>query len=207
MRQIRRAIVHIGSTVHPITIVFAVIALNIYWVLLLQPLGVQFQQVAGYPLLDLQNDLMPETILSPDRVMEQISTYTTETKTLYWSFFILDNIMPPLAFGSFALLWVVLLKRNPTRVTQWLLNSVILLIPLGVGFFDWWENLAYVSAIHNYPNPGTMTAVVMGLAFKWIKAAFIPPTFLLTQVFLVYFLYRFVRYELLAKRRLEAVLN
>jgi phosphoglycerol transferase MdoB-like AlkP superfamily enzyme len=169
--------------------------------LLLQPLDTHFQSVSGYPLLDLQNEMTPEAMITPERVMDQIATYTSEAKTLYWAFFILDTIMPPLTFGSFALLWVLLFKRNPTRITQWLLGSYLLLIPLGVGFFDWWENLSYITAIHNYPNPGTMTAVVIGLVFKWVKAAFIPPTFLLTLVFIGYYVYRVIRYELLKKRQ------
>lgn len=201
MKQLQHLIVDWGSKVNPILLIFSVIALNVYWTTILDPLGRQFEAVSGLPMLDLQNSLSPDSILTPQRFMDQIATYSSEAKTLYWSFFILDNIMPPLAFGSFALLWVLLLKRNPTRLTQWLLGSYILLIPLGVGFFDWWENLAYISAIHNYPNPGTMTAVVIGLIFKWVKAVFIPPTFLLTQVFVIYYVYRIVRYELLKKRQ------
>jgi hypothetical protein len=201
MRQLQGLIVDLGSKVNPFLLIFAVIALNVYWVLLLQPLDTHFRAVSGYPLVDLQNEMTPEGMITPERFMDQIATYTSEAKTFYWAFFILDTIMPPLTFGSFALLWVLLLRRNPTRITQWLLGSYVLLIPLSVGFFDWWENLAYITAIHNYPNPGTMTAVVMGLVFKWVKAAFIPPTFLLTLIFIGYYVYRVVRYELLIKRQ------
>ena len=68
-----------------------------------------------------------------------------------------------------------------------------MVVPLGIQLFDWGENLFYVLAIHNHPGAGTVPAIYAGLVFKWLKAACVFPTTLLTPVFLAYFLYGRVR--------------
>jgi hypothetical protein len=171
MNQIHQFVVRLGSSIHGGLLVTSLVTLNVAWLIMLRALGTHFQSVADYPLLDLQNSLSSDTVMTPSRVLAQIATYTSEAKSVYWSFFILDNIMPPLTFGSFALLWVYLLRSNPNHLTQRMLQSYLLLVPLGVGAFDWIENLAYLSAIHAYPAPDVLPAIGIGLVAKWLKAA------------------------------------
>lgn len=193
MQQVRALVTRWGSNIDPRLLICILVALNVYWTVTLGAFDRQFRQVAGYPLLDLQNDLDPGRIITPTRVMEQIATYGQEAKTLYWSFFILDNIMPQLTFGSFALLWVYFLRSNPHRFTGALLGSSFIVLPLGVGVFDWLENLGYIVAIHAYPEAITLPAIYAGLLFKWLKAACLFPTFLCTAVLAAYHLYGRVR--------------
>lgn len=121
-----------------------IIFLNVYWGITLNAFGTYFEQIAGQPLLDLQN---VGGILSVQEATQLITSYSSEAKTLYWIFFILDNLMPPIVFGSFILLWVFLFQRMPQKWGMWLSKSGCILIPLGVGFFDCMENLAFVSAM------------------------------------------------------------
>jgi len=182
-----------GSRINGWLLVCIIVALNVYWLATLQAFDTQFQQVAGYPLLDLQNDLAPATMITPAKVQAQIATYTPQAKTLYWSFFTLDNIMPPLVFGPFALLWVYFLNNQPNRVSKRLLHSPFILLPLGVDFFDWLENLAYIAATHNVGGENTMLIIYAGLTFKWIKAACLLPTFNVTLLLAIYHMYSLIR--------------
>lgn len=191
MRQLRDVVVTLGSRLNPGLLAVLVVALNVYWLIILAVIDREFQSVTnGRPLLDLQNSLAPGEIITPARVLEQLGDYTPMSKLIYWIFFVLDNIMPHLAFGSIALLWVYLWRSNPNRLYRWLLSGYAVLIPLGVGVFDWLENLSYFVAIHAYPVPGTVWAVVGGLTFKWLKAACVYPSTMLTPVFLIYHLFR-----------------
>lgn len=169
MRSVHRLIVNLGGLVNPGLLVASLLMLNIAWVLILGAFDAQFRQMTGYPLPDLQNDLAPETIMTPARFLEQATSYTQEARTLYWAFFILDNIMPQLSFGAFALLWVVLLRRMPWSWASRLLARPLLLIPLGVGFFDWVENVAYVWVISQPAEPNVLAVLAVGLVAKWIK--------------------------------------
>jgi len=56
----------------------------------------------------------------------------------------------------------------------------LLLLPLGVGFFDWFENLGYVLAIHTAHPRTRHAAMFTALTAKWLKAACLLPTFILT---------------------------
>ncbi len=182
MKQLHALVVLLGTRIHPGFLLLALISLNVYWVITLGAFDTQFRQLTGYPLLDLQNSLSPDSIITPAKIREQIATYSQEAKTLYWSFFILDNIMPPLTFSSVALMWVYLLRSNPNRLYNRILNSYVVLIPVGVGVFDWFENLGYVAAIHSTSSLTTTLAIYVGLTFKWIKAACVLPTFPLLLV-------------------------
>ena len=187
MRQLRDVTVSLANRFSLLGIAGAVLALNVAWTVILSAYGAHFQQVAGVPLLDLQNDLGPGRWITPQQVVTQIAGYSQEVKALYWPFFILDNVMPQMAFGSFALLWAALLRDKSAPLARRLLGSTFILLPLGVGLFDWLENLCYVTAIHG--APGQMGGVIFaGLTFKWIKAAFLFPTFLLTLPLLAYHL-------------------
>lgn len=191
MRQLRDSVVTLGSRLNPGLLAVLVLALNVYWLVILAVINREFQGVTnGHPLLDLQNSLAPGEIITPAKVLEQLGDYTGASKFIYWVFFVLDNIMPQLAFGSIALLWVFFWRSNPNRLYNWLLGGYAVLIPLGVGVFDWLENLFYLVAIHAYPAPNTVWVVVAGLTFKWLKAACVYPSTMLTPVFLVYHLFR-----------------
>ena len=190
MRQLRDAVVVLGSRLNPGLLVVLVVALNAYWLVILAVINREFQGVTnGHPLLDLQNSLAPGEIITPARVLEQLGDYTPASRLIYWIFFMLDNIMPHLAFGFIALLWVYFWRSNPNRLYNRLLGGYAVLIPLGGGFFDWLENLSYLVAIHAYPAPGTVRVVVAGLTFKWLKAACVFPSTLLVPVFLAYHLF------------------
>jgi hypothetical protein len=194
LRQLRDLVVYLGTNASPWVIVTAFLALNVYWPVLLGVLDEQFREATnGLPLLDLQNSFAPGSIVTPARVLEQLPAYTDTSVLLYWVFFVLDSIFPLLVFGTYSLLWVCLWRNSPDRVSRWWMGSYVALIPLGIQLFDWGENLFYVLAIHNYPEPGTVTAIYAGLVFKWLKVACVLPTTLLTPVFLAYFLYQRVR--------------
>lgn len=171
MRPVHHFVVDLGRRASPGLLVASLFALNLAWVLILGAFDAQFRQVTGYPLPDLQNDLRSETVMTPARFLEQATSYTQEARTLYWAFFILDNIMPQLSFGAFALLWVILLCRLPWDWARALLASPFILIPLGVGLFDWVENVAYVWVISQPAAPNVLAVLYVSLVAKWIKAA------------------------------------
>lgn len=196
MKPLQYLIIRLGSVIHPVLTVLIIVGLNLYWTVTLDMYGRQFRQVAGYLPIDLQN---VSRIISPAEGLAQIATYTQEAKTLYWSFFILDNIMPPLVFTSFALLWVYFLRANANRLFDRLLDSPFILIPLGVGFFDWFENLCYIVAISVYPDASALQAMQIGLMFVWPKAACLFATFIVTALLIVYHMYAS------ARRRLQHV--
>jgi hypothetical protein len=185
MTALRRFVVSTGGRLDRRLLIATVLLLNAAWLVTLAAVGEQFRRAAGVPLLDLQNSVLPGEAMTPSRALEQIAGYPAEAIGLYWSFFVLDNIMPPLVFGVFALLWANLLRDRPGRLQRLLLGTPLVLVPLGVGAFDWVENLAYVSAIAA-ADPSTATAAVwVGLVAKWIKAAFLQVTFLITAVVVV----------------------
>ena len=188
MRVLHRLVLDHGSRVDPGLLVMTLLALNVAWVLILGAFDDQFRQTAGYPRPDLQNDLRPELIMTTGRFLEQATSYPQEARTLDWAFFILDNIMPQLAFGAFALLWVALLRRLPWGWAERLLHSPLILLPLGVGLFDWVENVAYVWAISRPVDPNAPAMLYVGLAAKWVKGACVSLTMFGTLPLLVAFL-------------------
>jgi hypothetical protein len=124
MRSIIR---RLGETLSPVSIVALVIGLNVYWVGILGAFSAHFEQVAGAPLLDVQN---VSAIMSASDAQRLIATYNNEAQTLYWQFFVMDNIMPPLVFSSFALLWVMLLRQRSRLWIDQFFNSPLLFVPL-----------------------------------------------------------------------------
>jgi len=176
MRQILQLVVRLGSSIDLRLLIACLVTLNVVWLVILRSIGSHFEEIAGYPLLDLQNSVSPDAVMTPTRALAQIVTYTSDAKSLYWSFFILDNMMPQLTFGLFALLWVSLLRGMPHQLARRLLGSYVLLVPLGVGVFDWIENLGYLAAIHSSPA-GTLPWLYAGLIAKWLKAACLLLTF------------------------------
>ncbi len=185
MTALRRVVVDTGRRLDRRLLVVTILLLNAAWLSTLAAVGEQFRRAAGVPLLDLQNSVLPGEVMTPSRALEQIAGYPPEAISLYWSFFILDNIMPPLVFGSFALLWANLLHDRPGRLRRLLLATPALLVPFGVGAFDWIENLAYVSAVATADPATATTAMWVGLVAKWIKAGFLQLTFLTTGVVVV----------------------
>lgn len=184
MDALRRGVVLAGARASLPGLVAAIVLLNTAWLVVLGAIGAQFERLAGVPLLDLQNSVLPGEAVTPSRALAQIATYPPEAISLYWSFFVLDNVVPVLVFGAFALLWARLLHARPGRLQRIVLGTAVLLVPFGVGAFDVVENLAYVTAITGDPATA-VPALWIGLVAKWVKAAFLQATFLLTAVVVV----------------------
>jgi hypothetical protein len=176
-------IVQLGKKLQPSTIIGLLLGLNIFWVGILNSFGTYFERAAGAPLLDLQNT---QGILTTAAAQALISGYSEAARALYWPFFIMDNILPPLVFGMFSLLWVLLLRKNARSWAKRFLACPLLLLPLGVGFFDWWENLAFLNAIMTAPGSDVSQMLQIGLFFVWLKAICLYATFVLTASLLVY---------------------
>lgn len=171
----RHAIHKLAHAISLPALLALVIGLNIYWSVMLNSFERQFVAQTGAPLLDLQN---VESILTGEEALQLISQYSAEARTLYWQFFVMDGIMPPLVFGVFVLLWVRLLAPLRYRWSGWLLDSYLLLIPLGVGLFDWIENLFFLVAINPAPTSDPLLLLQIGLGFVWLKAACLFTTFI-----------------------------
>ena len=182
MTALRRIVVDTGGRLDRRLLVVTILLLNAAWLVTLAAIGEQFRRAAGVPLLDLQNSVLPGEAMTPSRALEQIAAYPPDAVGLYWSFFVLDGIVPPLVFGAFALLWANLLRDRPGRLQRLLLGTPALLVPFGVGAFDWVENLGYVSAIAAADPATATTAIWVALVAKWVKAAFLQVTFLTTAV-------------------------
>ncbi len=161
-------------------ILILVVGLNVYWTLTLGAIGPQFQHIAGAPLLDLEN---VRGVLSADEATALLTSYSPAAQTFYWVFFILDNFIPLISFGSFAILWAYLLQRFPLRLES-LAHSSLVLLPLGVGLFDILENLCFVIAMSGDPT-SALTTVQIGLTFVNLKAICLFLTFGLTLLFAV----------------------
>jgi hypothetical protein len=177
-----RSVVRLEAALHPLLIVAVVLALNVFWTVTLQAFDLQFRAVAGLPLLDLQNTT---GILTPQEALALVAGYSIEARSFYWVFFILDNIVPLVAFGSFAVLWAALLRRTSLAAYEWVQRTPLLLIPFGVGCFDSVENLAFLVAIHQPTATFALTAMQLGLGFVWLKAICLFATFGLTPALLV----------------------
>ena len=187
MKPIQQWLVALEGRFNILFVASFVVLANVWWTITLQAFNREFMAVAGNMLPDLQNGSMGPR-LTLEGFQSQIASYSETARTLYWNFFIMDNIVPVVSFAPFALIWIYLLRRNPNRLFNWLLASPFILIPLGIGIFDWWENLFYVSAITNGAGEGTATLIQAGFFFGAIKGVFVQLTFLLTPVLLVYHL-------------------
>lgn len=183
MSGLSRYIVWVGERLPLWAIIALVVGLNLYWTAVLNAFGAHFAQVSGQALLDLQN---VGGILSATDAYALIEGYSSEARSLYWIFFGLDNLFPPLVFGSFALLWVHLLHVDGPRWAQALRRSPLLWIPLGVGFFDCIENLFFVTAISGGPGVDALLYLQIGLVFVWLKAICLFITFIGTGLLVLY---------------------
>ena len=157
---------------------------NIWWVITLQAINSRFVALTGYALPDLQNGAFAPQI-TLEGFQTQIAAYNDAAHGVYLSFFILDNVVPFIAFAPFTLLWVYLLKHQPNRIAKWLLSSPLTLLPIGIGVFDCWENLFYLAAIQQAPASGTQTLIQAGFAFGFIKAICVQATFFSTPLLLI----------------------
>lgn len=184
MTLLLRTIVRLEAALHPLLIVVVVLGLQSAWAIMLQAFDVQFRTVAGAPLLDVQNT---RGILTAQEALALVAGYSTEARSFYWIFFILDNSMPLLAFGAFALLWATLLRRMSSTAYTWVQRTPLLLIPFGVGGFDSLENLAFLVAMHQPTTAFALPVMQLGIGFVWLKAICLFITFGLTPVLLVAF--------------------
>lgn len=180
MNALQTGINGLAKRLSLLAILVIIVGLNIYWSFTLNAFGAHFEAVAQAPLLDLQN---VGSILSPQAAAALITSYSPEARSLYWVFFILDNLLPPLVFGAFALLWAYTFRHFPGRWAEVLPSSPLVLIPLGVGLFDCLENLCFVVAMTGEPA-AALTTMQIGIVFVYIKAAFLLTTFGLTPVWI-----------------------
>jgi hypothetical protein len=187
MKTLRQGLLFLERRLNIWFILSFVVIANVWWTIVLQAFNRQFLAVTGFALPDLQNGSFGPR-LTLETFQTQLASYNDAAKQLYWSFFILDNIVPVVAFGPFALIWIYVLRKNPNRLFNVLLASPFVLIPLGIGLFDWWENLFYVSAIQNGLAPTTPRLIQAGFAFGFIKGILVQATFFLTPPLLVYHL-------------------
>lgn len=171
-----------GAALHPLTALALVILINAQWVLTLQAFGALFERQAGALLLDLAN--VP-TVLSPSAALELIGDYSAADIALYWTFYAMDNVVPLLSFGTYALLWASLLHRSGFAWGRRLGQSGLLLIPFGVGGFDIIENSFFISALASGSPDERLALLGWGLVFVQAKAAALLGTFALTPVVIV----------------------
>jgi len=184
MKAMRTLILNFGSMTSVWVIFALIVTLNVSWLLTLSALGKQFEQIAGLLPIDLQNTV---SILSAPQAVEQIMTYSSEARIFYWVFFILDNLMPPIVFGALSLLWAYYLTRRRNPWIDRLIASPFLLIPWGVGVFDWFENLCFVVVVSDPLAANVLQIMELGLIFTRIKAGFLFATFSLTFVLTGYY--------------------
>ena len=78
-----------------------------------------------------------------------------------------------------------LLKHQPNRIAKWLLSSPLILVPIGIGIFDWWENLFFLAVTQQAPASNTQTLIQAGFAFGFIKVIYVQATFLSTPFLLI----------------------
>jgi hypothetical protein len=190
MKALRTLIIYLGRVSSIWTILALIIALNVSWVVALDAIGKEFQQLAGRLPIDLQNT---SSILTASQAVDQMTAYPPQARIFYWVFFTLDNIMPPLVFGAFALLWAYYLTRRRNKWVDRLLASPFLLIPLGVGIFDWLENLCFITVLTNPTATSALQIMEVGLIFTRLKAGFLFTTFGLTFALTVYYVITLVR--------------
>lgn len=186
MKPVIGVIARAGRALHPLATIALVLALNVQWTFTIQAFGREFERAADVPVLDLQN---VQGVLSPTAAQELISAYSPADVSLYWTFFAMDNVVPLLCFGSFAVLWAFFLSRSRWAISGRLAKSWFLLIPFGVGAFDIVENTFFVSAMASSDSSEQLVLLTWGLAFVQAKAAMIFATFattlLLTAVYIV----------------------
>ena len=54
------------------------------------------------------------------------------------------------------------------------------------GFFDWWENLAFLSAIMAEASTDVLQLLQIGLGFVWLKAICLFATFITTGLLILW---------------------
>lgn len=181
MSPLIAAIARWSLALHPVAIVAWLLVVNVQWVVTLQAFGAHFEQSAGAPLLDLVN---VQGVLTPEAALRLIDTYTNDDIALYWVFFVMDNVVPLLSFGAFALLWAMLLRRSRLSWGTRVAHSWLILLPFAVGGFDIIENLFFVSALSSGDEAQRIVLLSWGLGFVYAKAAALFATNLITIVLL-----------------------
>lgn len=177
MKPVIRLIARAGASLHPVAILALIVALNVQWTVTLQAFGQQFEKTTGVGVLDLQN---VEGVLSAAAAQDLIAQYSDTAVSLYWTFFAMDNVVPLLSFGSFALLWAYYFSRSRWKLSARLKTSWFLLIPFGVGFFDIIENCFFVLALASTDSAAQLDLLSWGLIFVQAKAVMLFSTFITT---------------------------
>jgi len=174
----------IGSKIHFLTALLVPVLLLACWTFTLDAFGKLFQNISGQKVLDLMN---VQKILSAEEAYNVISIYSMDAKILYWVFFVMDNVVPLIAFASLSLIWVNILKRYENKWIEKFYGSIFILIPWGVGFFDTIENLFFVSAISSSVKADAINLLNLGLIFVNFKAFFLILSFNVTFFLLIFY--------------------
>jgi len=182
MNSFQKLIFFLGSKLSIFWSLVLVISLNLFWSFTLQAYDQLFESVTEVRPLDLLNI---GSIVSTEQALENIQAYNQLGRTLYWSFYILDNPIPLLLFGSFSILWVSILSRQKEVFFQKIAKSKLVLIPWGVGFFDILENVFFVLAISSPEATNVRNLLDIGLSLAYVKAGFLFTTFGLTLVIII----------------------
>jgi hypothetical protein len=198
MSQLKRFVMAAGKMLPLPTLIVVYFALSAFWNTTLSVIEAQFTAMtAGGELLDTQ------LLFSPEPIIQQAAMYTDRVRTLLWSFFILDSFMPQLVFGLTAVLWAALWIRDDNRLYRRLLSGGWVLFPLGVGLWDWLENILWLPIVQSTIDASTaLPTLWMAVVSHNLKIAFVIPTALLTYVFLGRYLFTLLRrlYQHYARR-------
>ncbi len=100
---------------------------------------------AGHDIIDLQIPITPEMIYA------QLPDYTAASARLYTWFIVADFIFPAAAALAVAFFWAWLFKAAPNPLYSALLRVPIFALPLLTGFFDWMENVGFLTIVYCYP--------------------------------------------------------
>jgi hypothetical protein len=177
VKPVIQLIARAGASLHPLATLALIVVLNVQWTVTLQAFGQQFEKTTGLEVLDLQN---VQGVLSASAAQELISQYSEIAVSLYWTFFAMDNVVPLLSFGSFALLWAHYFSRSRWKLNARLRTSWFLLIPFGVGFFDIIENCFFVLALASTDSATQLSLLSWGLIFVQATAVMLFSTFITT---------------------------
>lgn len=199
MRQLRNFLLDLETNTSPLIVWAAFFGTGYFWNTTFGIIEEQFARVTdGLVLLDTQ------VFFTAAPILEQVASYSEEARSLLWVFFILDNVIPQLVFFSYALLWVYLWKSSSNKLYTRLLNSYWMLFPLGVGFWDWVENIFLLQVVHlqaeapAFVIPGAIVA-------HNLKILFVIPTSLATYLLIAFWVVMWVRKLFMGQRRRHAV--
>lgn len=121
--------------------VLIVALLNFGSFFILFSLESRFEALTGSPAYDTQNDLTSAGLL------EQLHLYQGDALQAYYVFAVYDFVFPLIAALFVAVLLTWLLRQNPTRLAQRLLQWKLPVFAFLVTAFDWLENVCLLTIV------------------------------------------------------------